>query len=225
MGTVLCESLRRRHQSVHLGERSPGRTWLVQLVVLCSLIWLLVPVGAASGQEGAFAFELRGGGAFPLGSFRSGDDGWAGEVRTSTAFGMGFTLPGPGPLGTYLGFGQRRFECREPTCPSGKEWTSTGFDVALRLVLGRGPVRRWLRGGFHNLRLVGTVRDHDGGTARVTAAGGGGIEAGGGLLVSIGRRTSLSPGVRYGWGEVPFPGRGKMRLRYFAADIGLVLGF
>ena len=194
-------------------------------MLLCSLAGFSAPAESAAGQERAFAFELRGGGAFPLGSFRSGDGGWAGEARTSTSFGMGFTLPGPGPFGSYLGFGQLRFECREPTCPSGKEWTSTGFDVALRLVLGRGSVRPWLRGGFHNHRLEGTVWDGEGGTVRVTSDGGGGIEAGGGILVSIGRRTSLSPGVRYGWGEVPFPRRGTMRLKYLVADIGVVLGF
>ena len=52
-----------------------------------------------------------------------------------------------------------------------------------------------------------------------------GWEAGGGVLISVGRRTSLSPGLRYGWGRVPFSGRGDMTLQYLILDLGVVLGF
>jgi len=195
------------------------------LFLLAGLAGICSGPRPAFSQERAFAFEIRGGGALPLSSFRSGEDRWAGEAGASTAFGMGFTLPGPGPFGAFLGFGQRRFECMEPVCPRGSEWVSTGFDVALRLVLGHARVRPWLRGGLHNHRFEGRIWEGEGEAVEIHSDGGGGFEVGGGVLIAIGPRTSLSPGLHYGWGEVPFPQRRAMRLRYLVMDMGVVFGF
>jgi hypothetical protein len=52
-----------------------------------------------------------------------------------------------------------------------------------------------------------------------------GFEVGGGLLVQIGTRMSLSPGLRYGSGEVPFSEYPSVRFQYLIADLGLVVGF
>jgi hypothetical protein len=138
---------------------------------------------------------------------------------------MGFTLPAPGPFGVLLGFGQRRFSCEGELCVEGSNWISTGFDVALRLVMGRRKVRPWLKGGLHTHRLEGNVLGEDGEPFDIRSEGGGGFEAGGGILIAIGERTSLSPGLHYGWAEVPFPDRSNLRLQYVVADLGLVLGF
>jgi hypothetical protein len=201
--------------------------YLVRSAVL--LIAVLAVLGGWHGtivaQEGAFAFEIRGGGVLPMGSFRSGSGEWAGRTRAGSSFGMGFTFPAPGPFGAFLGFGQRRFDCRGSVCADGAEWISTGFDVALRLVLGDRRVRPWLKGGFHSHRLEVSLRGPGGEPDETRSEGGSGFEIGGGLLVAIAERMSLSPGIHYGSGEVPFSGRSALRLEYLVADLGLVLGF
>ena len=195
-------------------------------VLVLALISSLGPgPGPLGAQEGAFAFEIRGGAAVPISSFRTGDEGWAGETRGGLSFGMGFTFPAPGPFGLFLGFGQRRFECAGDGCRKGSTWESTGFDVALRLVLGSRRIRPWLRGGLHTHRVEGQGFEGGGAALELKSEGGAGYEVGGGLLIAIGERTSLSPGFHYGSGSAPFPDRHDLRLEYFVADLGLVLGF
>jgi hypothetical protein len=192
--------------------------------ILPMLLSLGSPWETLSGQEGSFAFLLRGGADVPLGSFRSHEAGWQGKSGGGASLGMGFAFPVYGPLGGYLGFGQRRFACDEEVCPPDKDWTSTGFDVALRVVFGEEGLRLWTQGGLHTHRMEGRIRVSERGH-RITSEGGGGFEAGAGLLVRVGRRTSLAPGIRYGQGHVPFPGRASMQLRYVVLDVGLVMGF
>jgi hypothetical protein len=48
---------------------------------------------------------------------------------------------------------------------------------------------------------------------------------GGGVLLAVGDRTSLSTGVRYGRVDVDFPKVGTLKMRYLGAELGLVLGF
>lgn len=192
---------------------------------LMVLLGLVILPSSVRSQEGAFAFQIRGGQAVPSGGFRSGEEAWQKGSGQGSSFGMGFTFPAPGPFGVFLGFGQRRFSCDDSVCPEGSDWISTGFDVALRLVMGEGRVRSWIQGGLHNHRLEGEVLGQDGSSGRITSDGGGGFEVGGGLLIGVGTRTSLSPGVRYGWGEVPFKDRKAVGLRYLIVDLGLVLGF
>ncbi|MGW8265750.1 MAG: outer membrane beta-barrel protein [Longimicrobiales bacterium] len=195
------------------------------ILFLVSLAVLSLGITTARAQEGAFAFEIRGGAGLPTSAFRTGGDGWVGKTGIGASFGMGFTLPAPGPFGVLLGFGQRRFGCQGEVCAEGADWISTGFDVALRLVLGRKRIRPWFKGGLHTHRLEGSVLGMDGGFRDLNSDGGYGFEAGGGILVAIGERSSLSPGLHYGWGEVPFPDRSDLRLQYFMIDLGLVLGF
>jgi hypothetical protein len=48
---------------------------------------------------------------------------------------------------------------------------------------------------------------------------------GGGVLLAVGDRTSLSTGVRYGRVDVDFPKVGTLKMGYLGVDLGLVLGF
>jgi len=191
-----------------------------------TILLVLVSKGnQVRAQEGAFAFEIRGGAAWPTGSFRSGEGGWAGETTVGPSFTMGFTLPAPGPFGAFLGFGQRYFGCQDPICAGSAGWASTGFDVDLRLVLGQRRVRPWFKGGLHTHRVEVKVVEEGGEPTKLRSDGGAGYEVGGGILIAFGERTSLSPGVHFGAGEVRFPGRGALRIQYLGADLGLVLGF
>jgi hypothetical protein len=184
---------------------------------------LLVPTALAA-QEGAFAYQIRGGGTLPVLAFRSQDEGWEGKTGPGTSLAMGFTIPLIAPLGGYLGFSQHRFGCDGGVCPGGKNWISTGFDVALRLQLGEGRTRWWLQGGLHTHRLEARLMQ-DGEPQWVTSRGGGGYEGGGGVLVQVGDRMSLAPGLRYGEGSVPFSDHPSLRPRYLVLDVGLVIGF
>ncbi len=193
-------------------------------ILLVGLSSLAPPSETLSGQEGSFAFQLRAGADLPLGSFRTAEAGWQGKSGGGASLGMGFTFPVVGPLGGYLGFGQRRFACDEEVCPPEKDWTSTGFDVALRVVLGEDRVRLWAQGGLHTHRMEGRIGGAGEGR-HITSEGGGGFETGAGVLIQVGRRMSLAPGIRYGQGHVPFSGRASMQVRYVVMDVGLVMGF
>ena len=69
-------------------------------------------------------------------------------------------------------------------------------------------------------RILGEV-----GRETIRSDDSGGYEVGAGLLIQIGDRTSLSPGIRYGLGNIPFEGRSTLGLRFLVFDIGLMLGF
>jgi hypothetical protein len=189
------------------------------------MIVMLNPwLSPARAQEGAFAFHIRAGGARAVAGFRDSEEGWEGRTGGGPTFGMGFTFPFWSVFDAYLGFSQFRFSCDPEVCPRGKDWVSTGFDVALRLVLGSYPVRPWLQGGFHSHRIEGRVGEGDG-VESINSMGGGGYEAGGGVLIQIGERSSLSPGIRVGLGNVPFESRANMSVRFVALDLGLAIGF
>jgi hypothetical protein len=177
------------------------------------------------GQEGAFSFQIRGGATFPMGSFGKNGAGWQGESGKGLSFGMGFTLPAPGPLGGFMGFSQHRFSCAQEVCPKGEGWIATGFDVALRQVVGEERIRGWVQAGLHTLHLEGMGLGGDPEGIPLVSDLGLGFEVGGGVLVAIGRRTSLSPGIRYGWNRTPFSERDDILLQYLLVDLGVVLGF
>jgi len=178
-----------------------------------------------SGQESRFGFQVRGGVTRPVAGFRDAGEGWEGWAGAGPTLGMGFHFPLFRLFGGYLGFSQHRFACDEEVCPGGKDWASTGFDVALRVVVGKTrPLRPWVQAGLHTHRMEGRVWD-EGTSRQLHSEQGGGYEAGGGLLIQMGERTSLAPGIRVGFGNVPFPDRGNLSLRFLVFDIGLVLGF
>jgi len=194
--------------------------------MVTSLVAVLLSTGGEklSGQEGPFAFQIRGGGIQPVASFKDAAEGWEEEAGRGPSLGMGFTFPLFSVVGGYLGFSQHRFACDENVCPEGKNWISTGFDVALRVVLGQRKVRSWVQGGIHTNRIEGRVRRGEG-IQSLHSEGGAGFEVGGGLLLTVAERMSLSPGVRYGSGDVPFSEYPTMELRYLVFDLGLVVGF
>jgi len=178
----------------------------------------------AQGQEGPYAFSIRGGTTLPVGSFRDETEGWEGRAGRGTSLAMGFTFPLFRFVGGYLGFSQHKFGCDENVCPEGNSWVSTGFDVALRVVAGGGMVRPWVQGGVHTHRMEARIHG-DAGPLSLNSEGGGGYEVGGGILIKVAERMSLSPGVRYGLGNVPISGHPNLGIRFLVFDLGLVAGF
>lgn len=194
-------------------------------ILLATLFVLLALPAGGGAQEGAFAFHISGGQGIPVGPFASEERGWEGKSGAGPAFGMGFSFPAPGPLLLFLGFGQRRFSCDESACPPGADWISTGYDVGLRYRIGRERIRGWVQGGIHTHRVEGEDRDPEGEGKPLVSDGGMGLEVGGGILIGIGERTSLAPGLRYGRGRAPLRNGRTLRPRYLLIELGLVLGF
>ena len=194
--------------------------------VLGFLVGWSLTLGAPqlSGQAGSYAFQIRGGGTLSIGQFADENQGWEKKAGSGTSLGMGFIFPVYRVIGGYVGFSQHRFSCDQGVCPKDEAWVSTGFDMAVRIVMGEEGVGPWFQGGLHTHRMeVGVMAE--GKTRDLTSQGGWGYEIGCGLLLRIGERTSLSPGVRYGLGNVPFAGRPNVGLRFLVFDLGLVLGF
>ncbi|MBT8398357.1 MAG: hypothetical protein HKO65_07365 [Gemmatimonadetes bacterium] len=196
-------------------------TWTPAALVILSLSLNGTDV---SCQEGAFAFQIRGGATAPVAGFLDEGEGWEEKAGPHRSFGMGFTFPLYRSLGGYLGFSQHRFACDSDVCPEGEKWITTGFDVALRMVFGRTGLRSWIQAGIHTNRIEGVVFER-GDERSLHSEGGGGYEMGGGVLVEVGERMSLAPGIRYGLSDVPFATRPSLGLRYLVVDLGLVLGF
>ncbi len=203
---------------------NPGNGTRTRIVTTLLGLGLGVSSTTVEGQEGPYAFQIRGGYTLPVAAFRDAARGWEGETGGGPSLGMGFTFPLFHVVGGYLGFSQHRFSCDEDVCQEGKAWVSTGFDIALRVVLGDRRVRPWIQGGLHTPRIEGRLLD-EGQVQKLTSNGGTGFEVGGGVLVKVGERMSLSPGVRYGAGEVPFSVQPTIQLRYLVLDLGLVVGF
>ena len=82
----------------------------------------------------------------------------------------------------------------------------------------------WLQAGLHTHRIRSHLLEPESVRER-RSEGGGGIEVGGGILIQIRERMSLSPGFRYGHAEAPYEDSPDLRLRYLVVDLGLVVGF
>jgi hypothetical protein len=202
-------------------EFIPSVPWFATASIL--LVACFSPV-RLQGQAVPFAFQIRGGATAAVGGFLNEDEGWEEKAGPGRSFGMGFTFPLFRMVGGYLGFSQHKFSCDEDVCPEGEGWLTTGFDVALRYVVGRGEIRPWVQAGLHTHRLEAKVFEEVG-VRTLHSDEAGGFEVGGGVLIEMGERTSLSPGLRYGRGTVPFSWRPNMKLEYLVADLGLVVGF
>lgn len=172
--------------------------------------WMLVPAAAvllaapaqaqAQAQRG-LAVEVRGGASAGNYAASASDFTFAPKPSFGVAAAYGVTER----LGVYAGYSRSSFGCETGFCAGcGVGFTSQGVDagVELRLPLPAAP---WVRAG-----MVAHALEYDG--TQVAAGGAGeetsgvGFSAGGGVELRLGRRLSLTPGVRY--------------VRYGAADDG-----
>lgn len=214
-----------RHGEVDLRGTMQGRGGFLRKAVSTALVLGALSLGpdSARGQEGGFTFQVGGGAAIPVGDFRS-REGWEGKTGAGMSFGMAFSFPLKGPLDLYLGFSQHRFHCSEGVCSGDEDFVATGFDAGLRLLLRREGVSPWLRATLHAPRVEAELVEEGRKVSR-TSDGAAGLEVGGGVLIRVAQRLSLSPGIRFGMVDLPFPDRPALEPRYLVADLALVLGF
>jgi hypothetical protein len=182
----------------------------VALLAACAAVPAFA--GAARAQT-PLALEARGGIALPQEAFTDdvgADGGYSTELSATWT-----VLPFVGVYGAW----QRAEFDREGS--EGSVITDQGWAAGVRLSVPTPfiPIDPWIRGGVavHELEAGGL----EGGGGR-----GVGLEVGGGLRFSLGRRLSLTPGVtwtRYGLDDDSVDD-GEVSVSYLRADVGLRIG-
>lgn len=185
-----------------------------------ALVFVAGPVGA---QQQRWAFELRGGAAFPT------------EDVGSDELGTGFGLEGSlryafmPHLAAYAGWDWIRFSPDASFAGADMDFEETGYAFGLRFehpFTGEsGGPAWWLRAG----PTYDHVEIEDGDGDIIADSGHGfGWEAGAGVALDVGERWSVTPGLRYRSltrdVEVGVMTT-EISLRYLAAELGLVMHF
>jgi hypothetical protein len=188
------------------------------------VVVMIVSGSALAAQDFPLVVEGRGGMALPVASFRNGPER-GGEIGRAPTFGLHFVYRGPSGWGPYVGFSQHRFDCAADGCPAGagtsaQEYVATNWDIGAQRTLGHFG---WVRAGFLFGRMERDFARVEG-RLRRTSSLSAGVEGGLGLNVPIRGRVRLTPGIRYSWLNTRFRDDGLVRLRWLAADVGLVLG-
>lgn len=170
-----------------------------------------VMAAPAEAQRG-LAVEVRGGAS--AGNYAGAGSDF--EVVPRPSFGAGVSYGVTDRLGVYAGVERSAFGCDTGFCAGrGMVFTSQGVDagVELRLPLSAGP---WIRAGLvrHTLRFA--TDPAEGGGTEGEETSGVGVSAGAGVEVRLGRRLSLTPGLRY----VRYGSAGEDGVAVLIADVG-----
>jgi opacity protein-like surface antigen len=176
------------------------------MMALAAAAAMAVPAAAQRG----IAVEVRGGAA--AGNFAEAATDF--EVVPAPSFGATVSYAATRRVAVYAGYSRSSFGCESGFC-AGNEvtFTSQGFDAGVRLSfpVAAGP---WAR-----LGVVSHSLDADGGTADGEAASGVGFELGGGVELPLGRRLSVTPGVRY----VRYGAANEDGVAMLVGDVGLMI--
>ena len=195
-----------------------------QLARAVFIVMMIVSGSSLAAQDFPLSVEGRGGMALPVASFASGPD-QGGEIGRAPTFGLHFVYRGQSGWGPYVGFSQHRFDCAADGCPAGagtsaREYVATSWDIGTQRTVGRWG---WVRAGFLFGRLERDFAGPEGPLHRTSSLSLG-VEGGLGLNVPIKGRVRLTPGIRYSWLNTRFRDDGFVRMRWFSADVGMVLG-
>jgi hypothetical protein len=201
------------------------------------VVWLgrLLAPDPASAQA-RLSLELRGGWTLPAGSFTTGPRE-GGDIEGAPAFGLHFTLRRNRWLDLHAGFSQLRFGCEADGCVGEGELVSTAWDLGTHIRLRPGPWGPWIRVGLvlGGIELdlpepagppeppEGGARTH--GPLHVASDTGVGGELGLGWRIRLADGWGLNPGLRYSFLKSRADDGTAFRMRYWVADVGLVLGF
>lgn len=133
-------------------------------------------------------------------------------------------------MGLYAGFSQLRFGCVDDGCREGGKLVSTAWEVGGNLRLRSGPWGPWVRLGLalahveSDYPASGAVEEPAGSGSRASDLGVGG-EVGVGWRIQVADGVGLAPGVRYARLDTRLDPDTVFRMRYWVAELGVVLGF
>lgn len=117
------------------------------------------------------------------------------EVLPRAAWGASVAYEAIDRLAVYVGYSRAGFGCRTGFCTGREvEFTSQGLDAGVRFALPVVPAAGpWVSAGI----VHRTLRTDAEGATDADDASGWGFSAGAGVEVPLGRRLSVTPGVRY----------------------------
>lgn len=181
-------------------------------------VWMAVAAAAlaavpAQAQRG-LALEVRGGAS--AGNYAGAASDF--EMAPEPSFGASASYGVTDLLGVYAGYSRSSFGCGTGFCEGrGMTFTSQGVDAGVQVSLPvvAGP---WLRAGLvsHSLDFDSDPDDGTEGSSGEEASGLG-FSAGAGLQLRLGRRLSITPGVRY----VRYGAAGDDGVAMVVGDVGL----
>lgn len=194
---------------------------MTKLIMAAVALGVFMAPSPAVAQQ-RFAFELRGGAALPTQDIGSDD--------LETGFGFEGTLryrflP---HFGVYAGWDWMHFNPETSFAGADIDFEETGYAFGVRFEhpFGEGaPLAGWIRAGgtYDHLELEDAAGDI------IADSGHGlGFEAGAGVVLDVGDRLSLTPGVRYRAlsRDVEIgTATTEVDLRYVALEVGLVVHF
>jgi hypothetical protein len=198
--------------------RAPG-----SLRVCIALLLVFAAFPATSAGQASLVVESRLGVSIPSGGFSKGPGG--GRLAEAPSVGLQFGLLGGRRTYVTVGFAQVRTDCSRDGCRS--RWVSTQWDAGVRVELGDGAAVPWIRAGVvsptvENVPLRPVA---EGPLESGTSDRGWGGEIGAGMRFPLSERLSLSPGARWVAVDVGRTGEGDLRMRYWIADVGIVVAF
>ena len=178
--------------------------------------------GVASGQA-SLVIESRVGVSIPSGAFSEGPGG--GRLAEAPTVGIQFGLLGGRRTYVTVGFAQVRTDCSRDGCRS--RWVSTQWDAGVRVELTDGAAVPWIRAGIvtPSVENVPVRLATDGPLQAGTSDRGWGGEFGAGMRFPLSERLSLSPGARWVAVDVGRTGEDDLQMRYWVADVGVVVAF
>jgi hypothetical protein len=186
-----------------------------------ALVALAMALTAPLAAQPRVAFDVRGGVAAPLGSFKQGGD-LARSLDPGLSYAVTLQIQRSASRAAFIGFSEHRFGCGEAACGA-RDFVSTGWLLGTRLNLGSGASTPWVRLAMVFDRseagiVVGGAPD------RIVSDQALGGEAGIGMTIAT-RKASITPGLRYALHDARFPDVGLVKVRYLVLDVGVLLGF
>jgi hypothetical protein len=194
----------------------------MRIPALIAVSLAMLTLSSQAEAQDRWAFEVRGGGAFPTQDLGSDDLG------TGVGFEATFRYLFSPHLGAYAGWGWTWFNAENSFAGADVDFEETGYTFGLRFehpFSDGTPVSGWLRAGgiYDHIEL----EDADGDLV-ADSEHGLGFEAAVGVALSLGSRWSLTPGVRYSSlsRDVEIGATTTdLDLRYLALEVGLAWVF
>lgn len=176
--------------------------------MLLALSAAAVLAAPAQAQLEGLALEVRGGAA--AGNYARAASDF--ELLPQPSFGAALSYAATGGVSVYAGYSRNRFGCETGFCADRDvTFTSQGLEAGVRLGLpvAAGP---WVSAG-----VVRHSLDAESNGTLTADAGGVGFSAGAGAELRLGRRLSVTPGVRY----VRYGDAGDDGVAMLVGDVGL----